>query len=381
MVDELIIMAGLRRLNKLPINRSWRGEEPATPLGMFATWSNGVCYSDVMPQIPTGVAYAASAMAFVVASAVVALALACEDDHPPVLATPVERFTLRGAGGGDVLTLALDPRGVGAVVPKGNDAGQWIDANDKTGAWHYREWQWWKGHPWEDSCRPRFWTQADFRAKRDGPSAAAISYQIDGFDCRQTFLLPSAVKNNAPFWDLVTSVRNESGHDVEEYGQFFACYTPLNRGRSFWYWDESGELVRFADRGVTHLDGYVVHPRAYFLEQDAIPHCPRGGGKIVGRWRRPVMVSHASPAGWRSVIMIEAEYAASLAHGIEGGAMDYVLFPGPDQPKFADRSEFSAHIRHIMLKSPALPAVQRLEELWDDFETSHPGIRERAAKW
>jgi hypothetical protein len=315
-------------------------------------------------------------MAVGIAAAASSIAIACEDDHPPVVTAPVEEFMLHADGRDEVLKVAIDPRGVGAVVPNGDDADRWVDADDPTGAWHYREWQWWKGHPWGDSCRPRFYSDVTFQASPAADRRAVISYRIDGFDCRQVFLLPPSTGDpDAPYWDVVTTIRNVSGRDVEEYGHFFACYTPLNRGRSFWYWDEAGELVRFADRGVMHLDGYVAHPQAYFLKNGAIPHCPRGGGKVVGRWHRPVMVSHASPAGWRSVIFIEAKHAASLAQGIEGGAMDYVLFPGPDQQTFAAGSEFSTHVRHVMLKSPELPAVSRLEELWDDFQKAHRTIR------
>jgi hypothetical protein len=263
-------------------------------------------------------------------------------------------------------------------VPDGDDDNRWIDTDDETGVWHYREWQWWKGHPWGESCRPRFYADVRFQplSERRG---AVISYQIDGFDCRQSFHVPEIKNAEAPYWDLVTTIRNASNRDVEEYGHFFACYTPLNRGRSFWYWDESGELVRFADRGVGHLDGYVSHPQAYYLAERAIPHCPRGGGKIVGRWGKPVMVSHASPAGWRSIVMIEPQYAGSLAQGIEGGAMDYILFPSPNKRSFPAGAEFSVHIRHIMLKSPDLPARERLEALWAEFERSHAATRERAA--
>jgi hypothetical protein len=286
---------------------------------------------------------------------------------------------LRGENGSDLLKVAFDPRGVGAVVPSGDEQDRWINASDSTGAWHYREWQWWKGHPWGDSCRPRFFSDVTFETSRDEDRRAVIAYRIDGFECRQVFLLPELVKDrDAPYWDLVTTIRNISGCDVEEYGHFFACYTPLNRGRSFWYWDESGELVRFAERGVRHLDGYVAHPQSYFLSQGAIPHCPRGGGKVVGRWHRPVMVSNASPTGWRSVVFIESKHAASLAQGIEGGAMDYVLFPGPDQQTFVAGGEFSTHMRHFMLRSPDLPAIERLSELWNDFQMAREEIRERA---
>jgi hypothetical protein len=178
----------------------------------------------------------------------------------------------------------------------------------------------------------------------------------------------------------VTTIRNASGRDVDEYGQFFACYTPLNRGRSFWYWDASDRLVLFAHRGVSHLDGYIAHPRAYFAAQGAIPHCPRGGGKIVGAWRHPVLVSQASPAGWRSVILLDAAHTAALTLGIQGGAMDYILFPAPRKRTFADGAAFSAHIRHVLLKSPELPSVERLEELWGEFVHSHAATRKLAAQ-
>ena len=319
--------------------------------------------------------------ALLAACAVSGRVLACEDEHPPVVSTPAQQWVLRAAAGGDVLALTLDPRGIGAVAPGGDDAHRWIDPDDSTGAWHYREWQWWKGHPWGDSCRPRYYADVKFQAAQDDEQRRAeISYRIDGFDCRQLFFLPVSVDSDAPYWDLVTTIRNISGHDVEEYGHFFASYTKLNRRRSFWYWDESGELVLFSDRGVSHLDGYIAHPRAYFLAQDAVPHCPRGGGKLVGRWKKPVMVSHASPAGWRSIIMIEPQFASALAQGIDGVAMDYILFPSPDERSFADDAQFATHIRHVMLRSPELPTMQRLEELWTDFERSHAATHDRAAQ-
>jgi hypothetical protein len=304
---------------------------------------------------------------------------ACEDDHPPIVITPAKKFLLRDGAKQNVLKIVFDPRGVSSVIPQGDEGARWIDSDNPTGVWHYREWQWWKGHPYGESCRPRFWTEAHFRPRHE-PPGATISYHIDGFDCRQVFLLPDQVTNEAVSWDLITTVRNTSDRDVEEYGQFFACYTPLNRGRSFWYWDASDQLVRFADRGVTHLDGYIAHPQAYFFADGAIPHCPRGGGKVVGRWRSPIMVSQASPAGWRSIIMLDEEHAASLAQGIGGEAMDYILFPGPEQRTFTAGKEFSAHIRHLMLKSPELPNVERLRDLWNEFQQSHDAIRERAAR-
>jgi hypothetical protein len=308
-----------------------------------------------------------------------AWAWACEDDHPPIISTPAEKLLVRDLAGNDIVELTVDPRGVGAVAPRGDDDDSWVDSDDPTGVWHYREWQWWKGHPWGESCRPRFFSELSFHTLPESSPGAVVSYRVDGFDCRQAFMMPDSVDRAEPHWDLVTTIHNIS-RDVDEYGQFFACYTKMNRHRSFWYWDETNELVLFADRGVGHLDGYIAHPRAYFHEKNAVPHCPRGGGKIVGRWRRPVIISHASPAGWRSIVMIEPEYAAALAQGIEGNAMDYILFPGPQMLTFAVNTAFSAHIRHVMLKSPELPTIGRLEELWRSFERAHVTIREKAAR-
>jgi hypothetical protein len=323
------------------------------------------------------IAYVTNIMAFCVLHSPV---LCCEDDHPPIIKTPTKEFRARDRAGKILLTVSFDPRGIGGMVPVGDASDAWIAADDPTGVWHYREWQWWNGHSWGESCRPRFYADVEFRAWDHSPRGAQVRYQIDGFDCRQLYLLPEKLDRDAPYWDLVTTIRNTSGHDVKEYGQFFACYTPLNRGRSFWYWDESQRLVLFADRKVKHLDGYVANPDAYFLEGGAIPHCPRGGGKIVGRWRHPVVVSQASPAGWRSVIFLEAAHTAALTQGIEGGAMDYILLPSTKNSTFGDGEEFSVHIRHVMLKSAELPTIRRIERIWTDFEKSHASAKERSAK-
>ena len=309
---------------------------------------------------------------------------ACEDEHPDVVKTPRQSFALRDEAAGEVLQLTFDPRGLSGLVfadgaERESDADEqpWMRA-DNGDIWHYREWQWWQGHPWGDSCRPRYWTKAPFQFDQDN-AWATIEWRMDGFDTFQQFLLPTVVDAEAPYWDLVITVRNVSGKAVDEYGQFFACYTRLNRDRSFWFWNAAGKLELFSDRGVTHLDGYVVHPDAYFVAQGAISHCPRGDGKIVGQWGHPVIISHASAAGRRSVILLEEEYTASLAHGIRGGAMDYIVFPGPSAVKFASGAEFKVHVRHVMLKSPQLPSMERVESLWQDFADAHETVHRRAA--
>lgn len=297
-------------------------------------------------------------------------ATACEDEHPPEVTEPVIERSLADKSGTPVLKMAFDPRGLHDLRTDEEPDFSWV-RSDNNSAWDYREWQWWKGHPWGDSCRPRYWTTADFSAEGE---QIRIRYKIDGFDNEQRFLLPATVDAARPHWDVLVSIRNVSGSDVEEYGQFFACYTALNEPNSFWFWEAGNRLTKFSDHGVSHLDGYVVHPKAYFAADGAVPHCPRGDGKIVSTWYRPVMVSHASPAGWRSVIMVEAEYAASLAQGIRGAAMDYIVFPGPDKKTFPDQDAFAVHVRHQLIKSPQLPTTDTLQQLWNAFEASHAEV-------
>lgn len=295
------------------------------------------------------------------------LATACEDEHPPAVMAPVANYTLKDARGATAAEIAFDPRGMRLVKTVDKAAANWVLEPDTHGAWDYREWQWWKGHPWGESCRPRYWTKAKFDPEQKN---VTIRYTIDGFHCTQQYFLPELVEADSPHWDLITTIQNVSGGDVEEYAQFFACYT-TNQRKSFWFWEAGGQLTRFADRGVHHLNGYVAHPQAYFLSDGAIPHCPRGGGKIVATWQRPVLVSRASSDGWRSVILVEADRTAALAQGIGGNAMDYILFPGPKARTFANGSEFSAHIRHYLIKSADLPSRETLEALWRQFEASH----------
>ena len=301
---------------------------------------------------------------------------ACEDEHPPVVDQPEVSRTLADQDGNAVVEMEFDPRGLSNLYTSDAPTQSWMrGGDDDSKIWDYREWQWWKGHPWGDSCRPRYWTTAEFAPK---PREVAIHFEIDGFDCAQKFFLPETVNYSNPHWDLVTSIHNVSGEDVEEYGQFFACYTNFNSPHSCWFWEAGNRLTRFADYGVEHLNGYVVHPEAYYAPSGSIPHCPRGGGKIVAKWFRPVLVSHPSPAGWRSIIMIEAKYAAGLAQGIQGAAMDYIVFPGTTQKIFEDQAEFAVHVRHQLIKSPDLPTTVTLDQLWNEFELSHAAIHKLA---
>lgn len=306
---------------------------------------------------------------------------ACEDEHPPVLREPSVEFTLRDKAQNPIALVGVDPRGMGRLRMADEMSVEWTRPEEENWSWDSREWQWWTGHPWGESCRPRFYAEVDFHPERIEEGVAWIDYHIDGFDCRQTFIIPDVVSAEAPYWDVVFRIRNNSGRDVEEYGQFFACYTAVNASGEerlpHWYWDSSGELVRWNEKGVDHLDGYIAHPEAYFLKSGRVPHVPRGEGRIVGTWRHPVLVSNPTPEGWRSVILCEEETTAALAQGMGGPAMDYILHPGAGLKVFADGEEFTAQIRHVLLKSNNLPETERLNVLWKSFEQNRGDVFDR----
>lgn len=309
-----------------------------------------------------------------------------QSKRPEPVIEPVVHHVLRDEGGAPIVLVDFDPRGMRQVHMADEPKLDWVGPGspDDT-AWDYREFHWWKGRPGRaDDFRPRLFATVAMDASGLADGYLRIDYQIDGMDCTQQYLLPKIVDPHAPYWDVAITIRNDSAGDVEEYGQFFACYTMPNGdwpdGDSHWYWDHSGKLILWADRGVKHLNGYIAHGEAYFYEEGAVPHCPRGGGRIIGTWQQPVLVSHATAAGWRSVVMIGPAHTAAISQGRTGLAMDYILFPGPKARTFHKGDQFTAHVRHVMIKSPKLPTVERLERLWQAFEDEVEAVDVRAKK-
>jgi len=302
------------------------------------------------------------------------LSFGCEDTHPPVVRTPTAEYIFETSENLPVAIATVDPRGVGNLQILREFDAVWIETDQETWAWDYREWQWWRAHPHGESCRPRFYGDAELRVDYIEDGIAWIDYEVDGFWNRQFFIFPQEVEADNVHYDVVIEVGNESGEDVEEYGQFFASYTKVNEDSEgnrlpHWYWDASGSLVRWNEKGVDHLDGFIANPDAYFFEEGNVPHLPRGDGKIVGSWKKPVLVSNPTPGGWRSIILLDPSTTATLAQGMGGPAMDYVIFPGPDQKAFPDGDSFVARIRHHILHSPELPTPETLEALYENFES------------
>lgn len=296
--------------------------------------------------------------------------------------------TLRLNNGTPLLEIGFSSRGVQELTTLDEPELDWIHPGAYS-AWDYTEWHWWKGHPFDfrarglenpaywDSFRPRFQGNPRVDAERMGKGYLGIEFETDGFTFRQDYLLPATAVRDRVYWDMIFTAANSTGRSIEEYGHFFACYTSVNGRRSHWFWDAGGELALWADRGVGHLDGYVSSPEAYFQRAGKIPHCPRGGGRLIGTWHHPVLVSQSSPAGWRSVILLDPETTAALTCGMEGTAMDFIFYPGHKRRVLPPEGRFRSHLRHLMVKNPGLPTRDQLEDWWSEFQRARPDLGRR----
>ena len=296
--------------------------------------------------------------------------------------------TLRLKNGSPLLKIAFSSRGVQELTTFDEPELDWIYPGAYS-AWDYTEWHWWKGHPFDfrargfenpaywDSFRPRFLGNPRVDAEKLGKGYLGIEFETDGLTFRQDYLLPATAGRDRVHWDMFFTAANSTGRSIEEYGHFFACYTSVNGRRSHWFWDAGGELVLWADRGVGHLDGYVSSPEAYFQRAGRIPHCPRGGGRLIGNWHHPVLVSQPSPAGWRSVILLDPETTAAVTCGMEGTAMDFIFYPGHKRRVFPSEDRFRSHLRHLMVRNPGLPTRDQLEDWWSEFQQARPDLGRR----
>ncbi len=235
--------------------------------------------------------------------------------------------TLNSTDGSPLLNISFSSRGVQKLTISEEPDLDWVYQGDYS-AWDYTEWHWWKGHPFDfeaqghdkpaywQSFRPRFWGNPQVHAEKLAQGYLRIDFASDGFQFSQDYLLPGQAEPDVGYWDMLFTVTNSTGKKIEEYGHFFACYTSVNGENSYWFWDAGGELVLWKDREAGHLNGYVSSSEAYFQPGGSIPHCPRGKGRIIGAWRHPVLVSHASPEGWRSVILLDPDTTGGVADSV-----------------------------------------------------------------
>ncbi len=316
--------------------------------------------------------------------------LMTSQDIPADVVGALYPATLSLEDGSPLVDISFSSRGIQKLTTSEEPGLDWVYQGDYS-AWDYTEWHWWKGHPFDfqaghdklaywESFRPRFWGSPQVYAERLRQGYLRINFESDGFQFIQDYLLPGQAKPGVGYWDMMFTATNSTGKQIEEYGHFFACYTSINGERSHWFWDAGGELVLWKDREAGHLNGYVSSAEAYFQSSGKIPHCPRGKGRIIGAWRHPVLVSHASPEGWRSVILLDPDTTGGIACGMQGVAMDFIFYPGHRERVFQPGSSFTANMRHLMVKSPGLPSRAQLEGWWSQFQQSRSEVRQRIGR-
>ena len=156
------------------------------------------------------------------------------------------------------------------VLADGTDA-----VEPDTPTWDCREWQWWAGYDGSTEMRPRMVPAACGGDEVDGMARVWSEYRCDGVRTRHEWAVPTVQEPPRLGYDCTITVTNETGEELAEYGQFFACYTSLNRPAGRWptrdtaigcrFWDASGGLVNFLDIGGYHIDRLIVAPDSPFL--------------------------------------------------------------------------------------------------------------------
>ena len=261
--------------------------------------------------------------------------------------------------------------------------------------WDTREFQWWKGLPFEffNAKRPRFHSNT-VGGVDEGPGGVRVWSQFicDGVRTTQEWFFNDLERENVGIYDCLITVRNDRKETLPEYGQFFACYTAWNyiakppvwdessrkwspdgEGIGHFYWSSGGKPVNYLDRGGTHLDFYVVRTASPFEKLGHIPHCPRGGGKVGDTWTHPVSVSQPGPGGYRHVVLCEEGPLSALACGMRGIAQDYLIYPPSGD--FNPGEAFRVHIRHLLAKAAPDELPEMFEKWWGEFCVDHNRIR------
>ena len=239
-------------------------------------------------------------------------------------------------------------------------------------SWDCREWQMWQGRSYGLEMRPRRTPAKSGSAEIDGRIGVWSAYEVDGVRTSQKWRFIAAADVIA--YDCLITMENVSNNTIFEYSQFFANYAQINGLNGCFFWHaEAGELVNFLDIFVFHLQAFVVDPASPFLELGCIPHFPKTEGLINAAWRFPVLVGHATGCGWRHVILMEREHTAGISCGMKRVAMDYALYPG--KLSFEAGERFTAHVRHLVIRSPELPATSRLEDMWQRFVSDHEEMK------
>ena len=312
----------------------------------------------------------------------------CADEEEPVTLQSEFNVVKEGHGPGrDLVVVTWKTRagqpagmvqvpvtGTGRVGPVSIDlpaVGGVPNANE----WDTREWQWWKDCPFDQArMRPRLDSTTTGGADA-GPGGvrAWTRFVCDGVETTQEWFFDDLDGADQAAYDCVITITNHHAEALEEYGQFFACYTAWNGKKGHYYWNADGTLVNYQHMGSRHLDYYVTAGDSMFARLGRVPHCPRGEGAVKATWKHPVSVSLPGPGGYRHVVMSEEARTSAIAQGMQGIAQDYLIYP--PEGRLAPGGTFRTHVRHLVVRATDEQLPQLLERWWAEFTRDHERIR------
>ncbi len=242
--------------------------------------------------------------------------------------------------------------------------------------WDTREWQWWKGYPFEPGeMRPRQTVATGGIDTGNGGVRVWSRWVTDDIETVQEWFFDDLSNADEIIYDCVITIRNLGADVIEQYGQFFASYTAWNNESGHFYVDAAGSVRNFTDAGSGHLDYYITAVDSPFDVLGNIPHCSKVDCPIKDNWRYPMSISHANGTdNYRHLVMSEEAYTSGMAQGENGNAQDYIIYP--PSMKIEPNESFSLHVRHLLTMIPAnANLLDELDIRWNQFEADHSDVR------
>ena len=132
------------------------------------------------------------------------------------------------------------------------------------GSWDCREWQWWKDHGRGDEKWPRLVPATSGYEQRRNEICVTSQYTCDNIQTDQEWFFQTQDRDDVLTYNCRQTIQNCGPTDLEEYAQFFACYTETNREKSQFYWSADRQFKSFESVGGKHLDAYIVAPESTF---------------------------------------------------------------------------------------------------------------------
>lgn len=264
-----------------------------------------------------------------------------------------------------VAIVTIDPRGVGGFQILEELDFVWVDPEDEEGAWDHRNRHGWQEATDADRCAPRHGSEAEINSDYIDDGIAWIDSNFGDFWVRQFFIFPESVESDRLHYDVVIEVGNESDKDLMGYFQTFSCPTPrLAEGGPMRCLDSRGTAVSWPAEK-SGEEKWIVNPKISHKVESLFPFT---GEATAGVWSLPVLVSGATPGGWRVATLLDPATAAAI--GGEGRSLlDYAVFSGSDSGVFKKGESFVARARHCFIRSDGPPSPADLKEMFDRFES------------